>query len=647
MTLEARLQRYLLACLRRDAVRKLYRRAESAGLLEARLVDPANEASAQLWSLTARGQALIEQDRAQSQTKPLSRFGRALNRGSERIDPLRLDDDDGIATINHTPVSAASRGDEDKAALTPSPLRSSTLAAIHTYLPSLPIADVTVALLVARALAKPGLDLQMLFEMLARPDPFIVLGVPVPGFERLCADMLERQFILSQTLTLVDALPGQRLTRHYRDNPRDRGRVLAFSGTYMREKAETELKDAVTKALLNSTTPVLVLDESEVRELPGRLLAAADLVVEGQGVTPELIADVMQISLGIDRETGLAAMHAVEFTPGYLGIADLVAALRPGRSAEQIVGALERLDLANWAAAEESKKDKERNDTGKSGAGGASGQGKKSGKAHARYDLVQPVASATSNPNANAGNGKWTEKILLVEDLVGYGAARDWALDLRSDLHLWREGHLDWSEMSTKLLLSGPPGTGKTTFAKALCNTLQAPLLATSVSQWLEASYLGDVMTAMSATFEAAAKLRPAILFVDEIDGIGRRGAGGPHSDYWDTLVNRALELLDGAGKTEGVIVVGATNSPDKIDPALRRSGRLETHIDIPLPDTEALIGILAHHLGGDLKAVITSRPKPASSTVQAVASLSVGREPPVNSKNAGATASGTEEPRA
>jgi cell division protease FtsH len=257
----------------------------------------------------------------------------------------------------------------------------------------------------------------------------------------------------------------------------------------------------------------------------------------------------MQISLGIDRGAGLAALHAVDFTPGYLGIADLVAAIRPGRSAEQIVRALEHLNLANWMAAEESKKNKERNDTGKSGAGGASGQTKKSGKAHARYDLVQPVASFTSEINAHSASGKRTEKVLLVEDLAGYGAARDWALDLRSDLHLWREGHLDWSEMSTKLLLSGPPGTGKTTFAKALCNTLQAPLLATSVSQWLEASYLGDVMTAMSATFEAAAKLRPAILFIDEIDGIGRRGAGGLHSDYWDTLVSSTARLNCSMGR--------------------------------------------------------------------------------------------------
>jgi cell division protease FtsH len=67
------------------------------------------------------------------------------------------------------------------------------------------------------------------------------------------------------------------------------------------------------------------------------------------------------------------------------------------------------------------------------------------------------------------------------------------------------------------------------------------------------------------------------------------------------------LELLDGASKTEGVIVVGATNRPDKIDPAILRSGRLEKHIVIPPPDTAALVQIIAHHLGSDLEAVLES----------------------------------------
>ncbi len=101
-----------------------------------------------------------------------------------------------------------------------------------------------------------------------------------------------------------------------------------------------------------------------------------------------------------------------------------------------------------------------------------------------------------------------TTKCLSVESLAGYGRARDWALDLKADLELWKQGGLAWSEMSTKLLLSGPPGTGKTTFARALCNTIQVPLLATSLSTMLEPGYLGDVLKQMSAAFEFAVNKR-------------------------------------------------------------------------------------------------------------------------------------------
>jgi cell division protease FtsH len=205
-------------------------------------------------------------------------------------------------------------------------------------------------------------------------------------------------------------------------------------------------------------------------------------------------------------------------------------------------------------------------------------------------------------------------RTLRVEHLSGYGEAGLWALDLKEDLALWREGALGWDEMSAKMLLSGPPGTGKTTFAKALCNTLKVPLIVSSVASWLEHGYLGDVLQQMSEVFETARKEAPCIVFIDELDAIGCRGGGrggdDRHEHYWTTVITRLLELLDGSLKTEGVIVVAATNLPDRIEPALLRSGRLEKHVVIPPQDASALAGILAHHLGSDLTAVLASAPE-------------------------------------
>jgi cell division protease FtsH len=598
MTFETRLKSFFLARLRREAIQNLYRRAELSGLMESRFIEQGNDSSGQVWSVTRLGAQALRINDARSSSQASSAFERALRRGGDGEGQIIFDVDDGIVVDTVRPIPQGRREQEERQHLEPASFRPGQLAAIRKHVQRPLVADAAVALLFAKALASAVPDLATLAAILRRPNPCIVIHVPVPAFERLVGRVIERGLIWPAPIVLVDAIPGQRLTEHYRDNPADPGRVLAFAGTTVREKSEAGLREALTKALFRDTTPIVTLDEVKDKALPERLLAAADLVAIGTGITIELIADLMNICLGIDRASARQAIEAAEFRPVHLGIDDLVAALRPGRSADAVIEALDKLDIANWVAVEEAEKEEQDKEEKRTSA-----SSKKTKQTVTRFDITQPVARLSESEAA--------DRLLLVESLAGYGEARAWALDLKSDIALWRDGYLDWSEMSTKLLLSGPPGTGKTTFARALCNTLQVPMLATSVAQWLEPGYLGDVLKLMSSAFEAAGKQRPAILFIDEMDGIGRRGdPARSYAEYWDSVINRALELLDGVNKTEGVIIVGATNHPDHIDPALRRSGRLERHVEIPLPDTEALIGILAHHLGADIEDVIASRPQ-------------------------------------
>ncbi|MGO6924914.1 AAA family ATPase [Rhizobium ruizarguesonis] len=182
----------------------------------------------------------------------------------------------------------------------------------------------------------------------------------------------------------------------------------------------------------------------------------------------------------------------------------------------------------------------------------------------------------------------------------GFGEASTWALELKKDLQDWRDGNLDWSEVDKGCLLYGPPGTGKTRFAAALAAECDMHLESASISKWQ--SYkdgdLGDMLKALYQAFSAAKANAPCLLFIDEFDSIGDRSKfPSRHSTYSTTVVNALLESLDGIEGREGVVVVGACNHPEKIDPALIRSGRLEKHVHFPLPDAPARAEILAFHL--------------------------------------------------
>ena len=147
------------------------------------------------------------------------------------------------------------------------------------------------------------------------------------------------------------------------------------------------------------------------------------------------------------------------------------------------------------------------------------------------------------------------------------------------------------------ILLVGPPGTGKTLLARAVAGEADVQFLSISGSDFVE-MYVGVGASRVRDLFDQAKKAAPAIIFIDEIDAVGRKrgsGLGGGHDEKEQTL-NQLLVEMDGFGKAEGVIVLAATNRPDILDPALRRPGRFDREIYVGKPDGKGREEILKVH---------------------------------------------------
>ena len=147
------------------------------------------------------------------------------------------------------------------------------------------------------------------------------------------------------------------------------------------------------------------------------------------------------------------------------------------------------------------------------------------------------------------------------------------------------------------ILLVGPPGTGKTMLARAVAGEAGVPFFSVSGSDFME-MFVGVGASRVRDLFATARKQAPAIVFIDEIDSIGRKrgaGVGGGHDEREQTL-NQMLNEMDGFDPTEGVVVIAATNRPDVLDPALLRPGRFDRQIVVPLPDLDERLPILEVH---------------------------------------------------
>lgn len=193
-----------------------------------------------------------------------------------------------------------------------------------------------------------------------------------------------------------------------------------------------------------------------------------------------------------------------------------------------------------------------------------------------------------------------------IEDLHGYGAARDWGLLLRDEIAALRRGELSFRELSQPAaVLAGPPGSGKTSFGRALARSCGIAFVESSVASWFEhgSGYLDSVVKAASASMTEAraaaeAGCGAALLLWDEIDALPDRAEMTARGrEWWATVVGHVLQITAlGSPTREGVVLLGATNHAERLDPALLRPGRFERVIRIPLPDARAIPGILATH---------------------------------------------------
>ena len=233
------------------------------------------------------------------------------------------------------------------------------------------------------------------------------------------------------------------------------------------------------------------------------------------------------------------------------------------------------------------------------------------------YDFIIPIILAglaillvwmfimgranAKNPMADFGKARATVgqkgKKVLFSDVAGVDEEK---AELQEVVDFLRNPQ-KFTEIGAKIphgiLLSGAPGTGKTMLAKAVAGEADAQFLSISGSDFME-MYVGVGASRVRDLFQQARKVAPAIIFIDEIDAVGRKrgsGMGGGHDEREQTL-NQLLVEMDGFDHTEGVIVLAATNRPDILDPALLRPGRFDRQFYVNRPDVQGREDILKVH---------------------------------------------------
>ncbi len=202
-------------------------------------------------------------------------------------------------------------------------------------------------------------------------------------------------------------------------------------------------------------------------------------------------------------------------------------------------------------------------------------------------------------------------------DIAGYAGVKQEIKEVVDFLRMPERFREIGARVPKGILLVGPPGTGKTLFARAVAGEAGVGFLSVTGSDFME-MFVGVGASRVRDLFQQARKMGRAIIFIDEIDSIGRKrgaGLGGGHDEREQTL-NQMLAEMDGFETSEGIVIMAATNRPDILDPALLRPGRFDRQIVVPLPEHEERLAILQVHsrdkrMGPDVDLDVMARATP------------------------------------
>ncbi|SFJ26606.1 AAA family ATPase [Jannaschia pohangensis] len=331
-----------------------------------------------------------------------------------------------------------------------------------------------------------------------------------------------------------------------------------------------------------------------------RIMAAGQLAIIACNpamAVPDEIADLLDVDVsvpGLSPDDIIAIMDAVE---------------RPGRDDPDLLGLLpsaERLAAIGplhlayaWAATDED---------------GAAEVARRLARAADRIKDREPEQTSDQPETANDDAEDNDIPALRLADLRGLGPAGDLLRRLVDDVDDWRDGHLDWRDVGASVLLSGPPGCGKSSAAAAIAGEIGGPVVDLSYTRMQAAGHMGEALRALDKAVAQARSEAPCVVLVDEVDDLADRGGHGANANshnrsYMRSIVNAYLTRLTQLADAPGVVVVLATNHPHLVDPALIRAGRVDHHLHIGLPDRAALEEILADALGDHAAPALVDAP--------------------------------------